>query len=254
MGRIGQHVPYLRRFARALTGSRRLGDDAVTETLRALVDGRLRFATCLGPRIALYRAFFDGWCRLPLPAAAGAHAEDRLLPADRRLQALPTLDRAAFLLTAMDGFDEDEVATITDRPVHEVATLLERVETELAEQLACRVLLVVPDFRTGSELRASMERMGHKVVGQSTRVDTIAAHADILAPDIVVAMGPGAGRIVSRIAASRGLPVVHVSPEPERLLTGSPHEPAFLVRAPADDNALRAVIAQALFFEETIEP
>ena len=55
--RVTAHLPYLRRFARAVTGSQKSGDAYVVSTLEAILADPSMFSQDLPPRIALYRTF-----------------------------------------------------------------------------------------------------------------------------------------------------------------------------------------------------
>ena len=55
--KVTAHLPYLRRFARAVTGSQKSGDAYVVSTLEAMLADPSVFPEDLAPRIALYRAF-----------------------------------------------------------------------------------------------------------------------------------------------------------------------------------------------------
>ena len=52
---IAPHLPYLRRFARALSGTQAGGDSYVLATLEALVADPASFPRDVSARIALYR-------------------------------------------------------------------------------------------------------------------------------------------------------------------------------------------------------
>ena len=54
---IAAHLPYLRRYARALTGSQATGDNYAVATLEAVVQDRSIFDGTLAPRVALFKAF-----------------------------------------------------------------------------------------------------------------------------------------------------------------------------------------------------
>ena len=54
------HLPYLRRFARALTGGQKSGDAYVVSVLEALVADPESFDTENDPRVELFKAF----CRI----------------------------------------------------------------------------------------------------------------------------------------------------------------------------------------------
>ena len=55
--RIAPHLPYLRRFSRAVTGSQTSGDAYVAATLEALIADTSIFPDATNDKIALYRLF-----------------------------------------------------------------------------------------------------------------------------------------------------------------------------------------------------
>ena len=58
---LAPQLPYLRRYARALTGSQTLGDGAVREVLEALLVAPEEFDAAKPPRLELYRVFHRLW-------------------------------------------------------------------------------------------------------------------------------------------------------------------------------------------------
>src|SRR5690606_16944229 len=71
--RIAPHLPYLRRFSRALTGSQASGDAYVAATLEALIADISIFPPASADRIALYRLFCNLYktasIQIPEPAS-----------------------------------------------------------------------------------------------------------------------------------------------------------------------------------------
>ncbi|MDI1343710.1 MAG: response regulator, partial [Pseudolabrys sp.] len=58
---VAGHLPYLRRYARALTGSQQSGDAYVAATLEALIADPSILAKSASPRIGLYKLFTKIW-------------------------------------------------------------------------------------------------------------------------------------------------------------------------------------------------
>ena len=58
---LAPHLPYLRRYARALTGSQQSGDAHVRAALQALLAGDEALAEGVPPRVGLYRLFHAIW-------------------------------------------------------------------------------------------------------------------------------------------------------------------------------------------------
>jgi DNA-binding LytR/AlgR family response regulator len=68
--------------------------------------------------------------------------------------------------------------------------------------------------------------------------------------DIQLADGSSGIDAVNEILANATLPVIFITAFPERLLTGKKPEPAFLVTKPFNPDMVKALISQALFFDE----
>ncbi len=92
-GLVG-HVPYLRRFARALTGSQVTGDACVVAALEDVLAGKF---SDVPARIGLYRSVLakvDALDAIPVSAAASQSAD--LEAVQRNLAALTPVGRQAF--------------------------------------------------------------------------------------------------------------------------------------------------------------
>ena len=112
---IRGHLPFLRRYARALTGSQQHGDNFVHTTLEVIVAAPQEFRTCPDTRIDLYRSFHRIWESAYIDDGEGSDAElDPVLrAANDRLRRITPLGRQILLLTALEGFSADEAAAIT---------------------------------------------------------------------------------------------------------------------------------------------
>ena len=58
---LAPHLPFLRRYGRALTGSQHQGDKYVRATLEAIVAAPDQFPRDVDPRLGLYRMFQGIW-------------------------------------------------------------------------------------------------------------------------------------------------------------------------------------------------
>ncbi len=58
---LAPHLPYLRRYARALTGSQESGDAYVRAALTALLAGEQALGDDVPSRVGLYRLFHRIW-------------------------------------------------------------------------------------------------------------------------------------------------------------------------------------------------
>jgi DNA-directed RNA polymerase specialized sigma24 family protein len=117
---LAPHLPYLRRYARALTGSQQSGDAHVRAALQALLTGDEALTEGAPPRVGLYRLFHAIW------QSGAEHYDDAAEPApggkspETRLRALSASKRAALLLTAVEAFSPEEAAFIIDEGPEEV--------------------------------------------------------------------------------------------------------------------------------------
>ena len=105
---IAPQLPYLRRFARALSGSQQGGDAYVVATLEALIADQSAFPRHLPVRQALYSVFLKLWS----VTATTAPVADSAGAVERNLEALTPLPRQTFLLRTVEGFSVEEVAAI----------------------------------------------------------------------------------------------------------------------------------------------
>src|SRR5579863_5561785 len=98
---VAQHVPYLRRYARALTGNQASGDSYVAATLEALVKEPELLDLAAHPRVALFRLFSTIWNSIEINGSADRIVN--LMPAERRLGHITAMPRQAFLLVSVEG-------------------------------------------------------------------------------------------------------------------------------------------------------
>ena len=69
---IGRELPYLRRYARALTGTQRTGDNYAAATLEAILEDVDGFAESMSVRVALFHAFHSIWSTTGSPIETGS--------------------------------------------------------------------------------------------------------------------------------------------------------------------------------------
>jgi DNA-directed RNA polymerase specialized sigma24 family protein len=252
---ISPHLPYLRRFARALTGSQHSGDNYVAALLEVLIEGDAQLDDQGDTRVALYKMLVQMWSSLGvnltqdnLGAVPGA--------AEKNLQAIAPLPRQAFLLTEVEGFDDSQVAEILDLDIGEVDPLLKEAAVEMAEQVATKVLIIEDEPLIAMDIEDMVRDLGHQVTSVArTHKEAISAiEADapgIVLADIQLADGSSGVEAVNEILTHISVPVVFITAYPERLLTGDRPEPAYLVTKPFKPGMVAALISQALFFGES---
>lgn len=247
---ISGHLPYLRRFARALVGTREGGDAVVLLALEAIVADPRRLDDSEDLRVSLYKAFLRVWSAAP-PAAEASETEDD--GARRTIDALSLRPRVAFLLHALEGFDLEQIAETLGVPETEAVALLDSANDEIAGQIATNVLIIEDEPLIAHDLRSIVEELGHGVAGMARTHREAVALIDAVKPglilaDIQLADGSSGLDAVNDILLRFSTPVIFVTAYPERFLTGAPPEPAFLVTKPFSVESLKAIISQALFF------
>jgi DNA-directed RNA polymerase specialized sigma24 family protein len=253
--RIAPHLPYLRRFSRATTGSQTSGDAYVAATLEALIADISIFPEATNDRIALYKLFSglfsSSAVRIPEPASGFAW-EKR---AAANLANLTPRARQAFLLVAVEGFSHDEAAEVLDVSPTDFARLLDQASHEISSQVATDIMIIEDEPLIAMDIEQLVESLGHKVTGIArTHKEALAMYdktqPKMILADIQLADGSSGIDAVNDILADKPIPVIFITAFPERLLTGERPEPTFLVTKPFNPDMVKALISQALFFDE----
>jgi DNA-directed RNA polymerase specialized sigma24 family protein len=242
-----RQAPYLRRFARAVTGSQAAGDGLVQRMMEGLLAGEVRLPADLPLRVALYRALIEAW------RASASAAVDAELGLDQRLQTLDPECRAALLLVAMESFETFEAAQVLGISGEELGERLVRAQSELEAELATDVLIIEDEPIIALDLTRLVRELGHLVTGTaSTRDEAVALAKEhrpgLVLADIRLADGSSGMDAAADILALFDVPVIFITAFPEHLLTGQGPEPAFLITKPFREEAVKALIGQALFF------
>jgi DNA-directed RNA polymerase specialized sigma24 family protein len=250
---VTQHLPFLRRYARALTGSQQSGDAYVVATLEALVADQGVVQQSASPRVALYQLFTKIWNSVDANMATGPGAESRM-PVEQRLGHITPLPRQAFLLIALEGFSEEDAAAILDVEVSSLRSLVEQSGRELAAEIATDVLIIEDETLIAMDLEALVEQLGHRVLGvarthAAALVLAKAKRPGLILADIQLADGSSGLDAVNELLQTFEVPVIFITAYPERFLTGERPEPAFLIAKPFQPATVSAVISQVLFFE-----
>jgi DNA-directed RNA polymerase specialized sigma24 family protein/CheY-like chemotaxis protein len=249
---VAQHLPYLRRYARALTGNQSSGDAYVAATLEALIQDPSVLEKTSSTRIALYKLFTKIWNSV---AVNGQNEPaDNNLPVEQRLAHLTPRPRQAFLLVALEGLSEDDAAKVLEVDVPTLRSLVEESGRELAAEIATDVLIIEDETFIAMDLESLVESLGHRVLGVARTHGEAVALAKAKRPglilaDIQLADGSSGLDAVNELLRSFELPVIFITAYPERFLTGERPEPAFLIAKPFQPATVSAVLSQALFFE-----
>jgi DNA-directed RNA polymerase specialized sigma24 family protein len=251
---IAPHLPFLRRFSRAVSGSQQSGDALVAAMLEAIIADTGIFPKASNDRIALYKIF----ARLFTSVAIRVPQEEPTSLWEQRaaanLNAISPQPRQAFLLVAVEGFSESEAAEILDVSESEFARLLSEASNEISRQVATDILIIEDEPLIAMDIEEMVESLGHRVVGTArTHAEATAlfhkARPKMVLADIQLADGSSGIDAVNEILATASVPVIFITAFPERLLTGERPEPAFLVTKPFNPEMVKALLSQALFFD-----
>jgi CheY-like chemotaxis protein len=258
---LAPHLPFLRRYARALTGSQAHGDAFVRATLEAIVAKPDEFPRDVDPRLGLYKTFHAIWStanveegeepsKSPVGAESIAHA---------RLSRITPLSRQALLLTALEGFSSEDTGYLIDVSPADVDSLVAEALEEIERQTLADVLIIEDEPIIAMDIETIVRDLGHNVTGVAVTRDEAVAQARQSPPGLVLAdiqLADDSSGIdaVKDILAEFSVPVIFITAFPERLLTGTRPEPTFLITKPFQRSTVKAAIAQALFFDAATVP
>ncbi len=247
---IAEHLPILRRYARALCGSQSSGDAYVTATLEALIADPGILEGQSDTRLGLYKTFTRVWNSIDLNKVPGGVGN----APDRHLSEVMPLPRQAFLLVALEGFEEREAANILGVSIPDLRSLVEESGRELAAEIATDVLIIEDEPMIAVDLEGLVEGLGHNVTGIARTHTEAVKLAKPKRPGLILAdirladMSSGIDA-VNELLEDFDVPVIFITAYPERYLTGERPEPTFLITKPYQPSTVSAVISQALFFE-----
>jgi len=249
---IAEHLPYLRRYARALCGTQKSGDAYVRACLEAIVAD----TAVLGPdspRVGLYRLFHKLWSATDLDSRSLAGTQAAEGGVEKRLKLLTPAHRQALLLTAMEGFNTPDTAAILGVSENQVREMSSQAVREISSQPTTKVLIIEDEPIISLDLQSIIKEMGHEVVATATTRDEAVRAARRTGPGLVLAdikLADGSSGIdaVRQILSELEVPIVFITAYPERLLTGERPEPTFLVTKPFVPDTVRVAVSQALLF------
>ena len=250
-----RHLPYLRRFARAVTGSQKSGDAYVASTLEAMLADPSIFQP---ESAAPHGPLPDVLSILNSDGKWNTQATDRVLTgleaAQRNLDMLAPPARQAFLLIAVEEFSPQDAALVID-----------------VDAASCRASSTRPAAKSPARSPPSGHHRGRAAdrarpgaagyrawaigwsrspapSGRPSRPSNATRPGLILA-DIQLADGSSGLDAVNEILRTFSVPVIFVTAYPQRLLTGTRPEPTFLITKPFHPDNVKAIISQALFFD-----
>jgi CheY-like chemotaxis protein len=255
---VAAQLPFLRRYARALTGSQDSGDRLAMATLQLVLDDPSAIREGGTIRVGLFAILHGIWTE------TGAAHDPQIAPlallearAQWRLAGLTTGSREALLLNAIEGFSVPDIARIMDQPQDAVTDLIAQAHDDITEMVAGDILIIEDEAIIAMDLQAIVTDMGHRVNGVARTRDTAIRMGGAQRPDLILAdiqLADNSSGIDAVKALWRDLgdvPVIFITAFPERLLTGERPEPAFLITKPYAGDQVRTAVSQAMFFAST---
>jgi CheY-like chemotaxis protein len=238
---LRNELPYLRRYARAITGSQRLGDGAVRMVLETVLEDPAIVQPERPVRLELYRLFHIVWQQ---DAFGG-------ITQQRPTQLLDIRPRQVLFLSAVEGFTTTDISQIMDLPEAVVDQEINLAHDIIARELKAQILVIEDEAIVAMHIRSIIQEAGHRCLSVARTHSEAVAQAKQLQPELILAdirLADGSSGVdaVKEILEHYEVPVIFVTAYPERLLTGERPEPTFLVTKPFDPQALVATIAQAL--------
>ncbi len=252
---VARHLPYLRRYARALTGSQTSGDNYAIAALEAVLADSSVISTASNPKVALFNVFHTVWSSSGAPVhEAEGHLD---AAAQAHLSRLTPNTREALLLHSIEGFSHAEIGQIMGTDAAEASALVDLAVREMEASVAGRIMVIEDESIIAMDICAIVEGMGHQVTGVArTRKEAVDLASrdrpDLILADIQLAdNSSGIDAVNDILAQFETLPVIFVTAFPERLLTGERPEPAFLINKPYTEEQVRSAVSQAMFFAST---
>ncbi len=254
---IGKNLPFLRRYARALTGQQMTGDNYAMATLETILVNPDAFNRDISPKVALFQTFHTLWSSTGEPVTP-AEAESPLeAKVQDRLSKLTPNTREALLLHTIEEFSFDDVAQIMSVTSEEASELVSIAYSEMAKFTTGRVMIIEDESIIAIDLEAMMSDLGHQVTGIARTEEGALKLAereasDLILSDIQLADDSSGIDAVNKILEKHGdRPVIFITAFPERLLTGEGPEPAFLISKPYTEAQVKSAVSQAMFFSST---
>lgn len=255
---LAAELPFLRRYARALTGAQDSGDRYALATLEAMVaePGNIKKET--PAKLGLFRVFHKIWSSAGAPVEGQDDTSELLeARAQWRLQHLGPNTREVLLLRTVEGFLVDEIAAIMDISAAEVEDLYARALKDMGEMVTGDILIIEDEGIIAMDLKTIVTEMGHTVTDVARTRDEAIEKGKAKVPDLILAdiqladKSSGVDAVNALLADLGDRPVIFITAFPERLLTGDRPEPAFLITKPYAEEQVRAAVSQAMFFATT---
>ena len=229
-------LPFLRRYARAVSGSQQRGDEWVRLCAEVAVQQPELIAKSADTKLGVFKLFhslqqpFGGLERSVAVESVSGRLKESLTE-------MAPLQRQVLLLTVLEGFTVGDAAEILGVDIDTAERGLAEARQELQRVAAVRVLVIEDEAIISADIESLVKELGHRVTGTATThdeaVDAVARHRPgLVLADIQLADGSSGIDAVKDILGQFNVPVIFITAFPERLLTGERPEPTFLITKP----------------------
>lgn len=252
---IVEAIPYLRRYARALTGSQTTGDRFAAATLEALLADDAALSAHPDAKVALFRAFHLVWASAGSPV--GEPDTRMSARAQERMANLTPHSREALILHAVEGFSFADIGAILDIGESQARESANVARREMEAALRGKVLVIEDETVIALDISGIVTEMGHRVTGIAQTCRSAIELASRERPDLILAdiqladNSSGIDAVNEILKQFEDVPVIFITAFPERFLTGKRPEPAFLIAKPFTEDQVRSAVSQAIFFSST---
>lgn len=227
-----------------------MGDECVRLCLELIAAQPERLAED-ALRVQLFSAFHAVCSALDRAAEASDAATTHAQRLEQGLATLAPLERRVLLLAVVESFSYEEIGRILGLEIETVRAQLARARQGLKQKVSLPVLIIEDEAPIAMELRHLVQEMGLTVAHVVAREAEAVRSAEggklgLVLADIQL-QDDGSGLAAAQaILEKYDVPIVFVTGFPERLLSGTGMEPAFVVGKPFCPDGLKAMIAQAL--------
>jgi hypothetical protein len=251
---ILRHLPELRRFASAVTGSTEQGDFLISCLLIEISQNKLYANTLGDTRMALFQRLIciydDHTVRLfrPNPAQYLTNHNVRT-----RLIAIPMKLRQIFLLVVMESFSIEETSKILGISINETKDQYREATSYVSKQLVTDILILGSDEGVVNTLRRAVLALGHRVtdrVGNTNRLlkDNLTSKHRLVILDCLAEETVYFDRHENRSDTLSDVPVLLVE-ERQSHQSRHPYDLRYrMLWKPLVDHEIKSVVNEVLFF------
>ena len=163
--RVAPHLPFLRRYARAVTGTQKSGDAYVAAALETLIADVGSFPETSSDRVSIYKLFASlyGSTQIDVPESESPYAWEKRASANLAILSSPA--RQAFLLTSVEGFSHAETAEILSVSTDRIDDFVQEAVEGISRQIATDILIIEDEPLIAMDIEHIVQELGHRVTG-----------------------------------------------------------------------------------------